>query len=107
MILDDYAQLVSLRKACRACTDLTNPSELDGGALDSDYIGPWSRWQGNLSANLMIVGQDWGDTRYFRQVRGLDEERKSDESDAHEVTREYRRQRSGGWRTSSGTLPRC
>jgi uracil-DNA glycosylase family 4 len=71
----DYAELVARRKACRACTDLTNPSAVDDGALDSDHIGPWSRWQGNLSADLMLVGQDWGDTRYFRRFQGLDDDK--------------------------------
>jgi len=69
----DYAELVARRKVCRACTELTNPSAVDDGAFDSDHIGPWSRWQGNLSADLMLVGQDWGDTRYFRRFQGLDD----------------------------------
>jgi DNA polymerase len=71
----DYAELVARRKACRACTELSNPSAVDDGAFDSDHIGPWSRWQGNLSADLMLIGQDWGDTRYFRRFQGLDEDR--------------------------------
>jgi DNA polymerase len=48
---------------------------VDDGAFDSDHIGPWSRWQGDLSADLMLVGQDWGDTRYFRRFRGLDDDK--------------------------------
>jgi DNA polymerase len=28
------------------------------------HIGPWTQWQGNLNAELMIVGQDWGGTEY-------------------------------------------
>ena len=60
-----YAALVAARKSCRACTGLINPAACDGGTRDSDQIGPWSLWQGNLNADLLIVGQDWGDTRYF------------------------------------------
>jgi DNA polymerase len=75
MVHDEYAALVARRKACRACVGLTNPSALDAGVFDSDQIGPWSRWQGSLSAELMIVGQDWGDTRYFRKYQGWDYER--------------------------------
>lgn len=71
----EYAELVARRKVCRACAELTNPSTVDDGAFDSDHIGPWSRWQGNLSADLMVIGQDWGDTRYFRRFKGLDEDR--------------------------------
>jgi DNA polymerase len=71
----DYADLVARRKACRACAELTNPATVDNGAFDSDHVGPWSRWQGNLSASLMVIGQDWGDTRYFRRFRGLDDDK--------------------------------
>jgi len=71
----DYTELVARRKACRECAELTNPSAVDDGAFDSDHIGPWSRWQGNLSADLMVIGQDWGDTRYFRRFRGLDDDK--------------------------------
>jgi len=31
---------------------------------------PWSLWQGHLDAELAIVGQDWGDVRYFLANRG-------------------------------------
>lgn len=57
---EGYAALVRRRKACRS---LTNPGKCEGGIQDSDQIGPWSLWQGNLSADLLVVGQDWGDTR--------------------------------------------
>lgn len=74
MSRSEYAKLVKKRKACQLCAGLTNPSEVDGGRFDSDQIGPWSRWQGNLSAELMVVGQDWGDTKYFRRHQGYDED---------------------------------
>jgi uracil-DNA glycosylase len=65
-----YATLVQARKSCRACQGLVNPADCDGGILDSDQIGPWSLWQGNLNTELVIVGQDWGDTRYFTDNDG-------------------------------------
>jgi len=65
-----YDALVKARKACRACSDLTNPSVCKGGAFDSDAIGAWSRWQGNLGAELMVVGQDWGDVDWFVRAEG-------------------------------------
>jgi DNA polymerase len=69
-----YDALVAARKACRACgADLRNPSECDGGTWDADHIGPWSRWQGNLNATVMVVGQDWGSEGYFTKKRGCDE----------------------------------
>lgn len=65
--------LVLDRKECRRCQCLTNPSVSIGGAYDSDEIGPWSGWHGNLSAKLMIVGQDWGSERYFVEKRGIED----------------------------------
>ena len=63
--LADDAQLVTARKACHLCSGLTNPADVDGGRLNSEHIGAWSLWQGNLDAPVMVVGQDWGDTTYF------------------------------------------
>lgn len=48
---------------------------MDHGRHDSPQIGPWTRWQGHLDAELMVVGQDWGDVRYFRQNAGHDNDR--------------------------------
>ena len=64
-----YAQLVSARHACTHCVGLENPSRVNS-QYDSDQIGPWTLWQGNLEAEIMIVGQDWGDVRYFTTNTG-------------------------------------
>ena len=64
-------KLVQDRKTCHACGEgLTNPSVCDGGRWDCNAIGAWSQWQGNLDAELMVVGQDWGDTRWFIRAKG-------------------------------------
>lgn len=68
--LADYTELVTARKACHLCSGLTNPADVEGGRFDSQHIGAWSLWQGNLDAGLMVVGQDWGDTRYFVRREG-------------------------------------
>jgi DNA polymerase len=70
-----YLELVQQRKACRACESLglTNPSVYRDGIYDTEQIGPWSRWQGNLDAPVVVVGQDWGGTEYFNEHEGLDE----------------------------------
>jgi uracil-DNA glycosylase family 4 len=68
----EYRALVDARKRCRLCKQLENPSECAGGIYDSEEIGPWSQWQGNLNAELLIVGQDWGDTRYFIRSSGYE-----------------------------------
>ena len=71
----EYAALVAARKQCRVCPNHTNPAVCESGRYDSDQIGPWSLWQGNLHADLMVVGQDWGDDRYFIQNADHEEHR--------------------------------
>lgn len=68
--VSSYRELVDGRKKCHACSGLTNLSSLDGGTFDSGHVGPWSLWQGNLDSSLMVVGQDWGDTKCCRQSHG-------------------------------------
>ena len=68
-----YAELVSNRKQCRRCVGLRNPAEPELAEFDSCEIGPWSRLHGDLNAPLMIIGQDWGDVRYFQAHQGLDD----------------------------------
>jgi DNA polymerase len=65
-----YSHLVQSRKTCHLCSGLINTADVRGGRWDSDEIGPWSRWQGNLNAQLMIVGQDWGDISHFTKWEG-------------------------------------
>lgn len=69
-----YAELVALRKAHAFPSRLLNPSEIEGGRYDSDHLGPWSRWQGDLNAEVVIVGQDWGDQPYFLRNKGVDDD---------------------------------
>jgi DNA polymerase len=68
-----YLALVAERKACRACAGLRNPASPELAAFDTDEIGPWSRLHGDLDAQLMIVGQDWGDVNYYVENSGLDD----------------------------------
>ena len=68
-----YAALVAARKSCHRCQGLTNPADRSYCQFDSDEIGPWSCWQGNLHSRVMVVGQDWGTTRYFRDWEGRDQ----------------------------------
>lgn len=72
---DIYARLVQSRKECRLCESLglTNPAACEGGIYDSDNLGPWSSWHGKLNPRLMIIGQDWGDTKCYRKQRGIED----------------------------------
>lgn len=80
-----YNELVVRRKACRACKELRNPAAVDGGAHDSKEIGPWTRWQGSLDADLLVVGQDFGDVSYFRDHRGTDSPKNTTNANLREL----------------------
>src|SRR5579863_7505103 len=72
-----YSNLVEKRKECRLCENLglTNPSVCEGGVYDSaGHIGPWTQWQGNLDAELMVIAQDWGGTKYYIKHKGVEED---------------------------------
>lgn len=69
-----YFDLVQERRSCFACGDeLKNPACVEDEKHDSNHIGPWSIWQGNLQANLVVVGQDWGTIKYFQDHEGEDQ----------------------------------
>jgi uracil-DNA glycosylase len=67
-----YDALVVQRKKCSKCAELKNPSIVSNGVYDSGHIGPWSRWQGNLSSKMLIIGQDWGTIQFFKENKGLE-----------------------------------
>ena len=67
-----YNALVEKRKACRLCVGLSNPADPTLRRFDSTQIGPWSRLHGDLDAQLLIVGQDWGGVKYYNDNKGLD-----------------------------------
>jgi DNA polymerase len=68
-----YAKLVDDRRNCRKCAAVVNPSVCAGGKYDSAaHIGPWSDWQGNLDADTMIIGQEWGGTDNYERQFGRD-----------------------------------
>ena len=75
--IDEYRKLVENRKSCSLCKGhkghkgLRNPATV-AGSHDSDQIGPWSLWQGNLDSDIVVVGQDWGDISYFEKGKGRD-----------------------------------
>jgi uracil-DNA glycosylase len=70
---ETYKTLVRKRKECRQCGDVVNPSECADGKFDQHgHIGPWSDWQGNLDAEIMVVGQEWGGTYDYLSKCGRD-----------------------------------
>ena len=71
--IEAYNALVQCRKNCRLCEGLANPAEPEYAQWDSRHIGAWSVGQGNLDAQVMIVGQDRGTTQYFTEWEGRDQ----------------------------------
>ena len=70
---DRYRALVAARKAFDPTRyGLVNPAAVDGGQFDSEHVGPWTMWAHDPSADVMVVGQDWGDVNHFRKTAGLD-----------------------------------
>lgn len=69
---NQYEALVAKRKKCRLCVGLSNPADRSLRRFDSCEIGPWSLLHGDLNAQLMIVGQDWGDVDYYVCNQGMD-----------------------------------
>jgi len=66
-----YKKLVEKRKNYKFPEGLVNPSKVDNGLYDQKtHIGPWCRWQGNLNADIMLIGQDWGTVKYYRETKG-------------------------------------
>lgn len=70
-----YKELVEKRK--KYCfKELLNPSRIKNGIYDNDTaLGPWSLWQGNLDAHILVIGQDWGDENYYITNKGRDDDK--------------------------------
>jgi uracil-DNA glycosylase family 4 len=68
----EYIKLVNKRRNCRLCEGLgvRNPSTCSEDEFGSQNIGPWTDWQGNLDAELMIIGQEWDGHLNFIASKG-------------------------------------
>ena len=67
---DRYLQLVQQRKAFRFTNGLLNPAQICGGKYDCDHVEPWARWQSNLDAKVLLIGQDFGGSNFFKEYHG-------------------------------------
>lgn len=66
-----YRELVAARKTCEVCRpELTNPSHVKEGKLDSDRLGPYSLWQGNIDSQVLVIAQDFADITTFQSGKG-------------------------------------
>jgi hypothetical protein len=71
-----YEELVKQRKACDICQMIHNPSRIEGGKYDTDHIGPWSAWKGDLDAEIVVVGKDWYPINGFIKQKGVSDPNK-------------------------------
>lgn len=70
---EQYLTLVKKRKEFIFSEGLINPSKIENGKFDrEEHLGPWSMWQGNLDARILVIGQDWGNIKYYLDKEGYD-----------------------------------
>ncbi len=52
---------------------LKNPSRIESGIYDTkDELNPWSLWQGDLNAEILVIGQYWGGEICYKEQEGKD-----------------------------------
>jgi DNA polymerase len=51
---------------------LHNPDAPNLRQWDSEHVGGWSQWLGDLNAEVVVIGQDWGDVAGFKKDKGRD-----------------------------------
>lgn len=62
-----YRQLVEKRKTHVFKNGLVNPSETN---FDIDEIDPWTQWQNNIHANILVVGQEFTNVEVYERTEG-------------------------------------
>ena len=69
---DLYNQLVANRREYEFNSpDIVNPSNL---SISNDiHLNAWGYWHGNLDADILLIGQDFGDIDYYKKYNGLDD----------------------------------
>lgn len=69
-----YKHLVDKRKQYEfKDSEILNPAKLDL-AFD-EHLNAWAYWHGNLNADILLIGQDFGDQDYYLNNKGKDEPR--------------------------------
>lgn len=71
-----YTELVNYRKKYDVkITGFINQSQVAPIELDmGDHLEPWSKWQGKIPADILVVGQDWGSEDYYLKNNGKDDD---------------------------------
>lgn len=73
----EYSELARCRHSCAECGPayVRSLGYCDNYEFGSQHIGPWTGWQGNLDAELVIIGQEWGGARNYVDQKGCDLDR--------------------------------
>lgn len=67
-----YKQLVQQRKGFDFYSDdIVNPTTLN--IENDEHLNAWAYWCGNLNADTILIGQDFGDVAYYVNNKGKDE----------------------------------
>ncbi len=66
-----YKHLVDKRKEYKfKDSEISNPSELN--IPYDEHLNAWAHWHGNLKADILLIGQDFGDEDYYIKHHGKD-----------------------------------
>lgn len=66
-----YKHLVEKRKQYKfSDAEILNPSDLD--ISFDEHLNAWAYWHGNLNAEILLIGQDFGDQEYYEKNNGKD-----------------------------------
>ena len=67
-----YKHLVDKRKRYQyKDSDILNPASMN--ISYDEHLNAWAYWQGNLNAEILLIGQDFGDYDYYLKNNGKDE----------------------------------
>jgi hypothetical protein len=69
-----YKELVDKRKGYVVNYDgFINQSEINRGEFDKgDYLDPLAQWHNSIPADILVLGQDWGNAKYYIENQGRD-----------------------------------
>jgi DNA polymerase len=68
-----YKHLVDKRKSYQyKTTDIINPSSIPNLEFD-EHLNAWANWCGDLDAEILVIGQDFGNEKYYITYKGKDE----------------------------------
>lgn len=70
-----YKEIVDRRKNSKiALEGFLNPSNTN--MYDEDcFLEPWAKWHKSIPADIMVVGQDWGNVAYYFKNTGKDNDK--------------------------------